>query len=139
MTKDIIISIKPCFSDEIYTGKKSVELRKRVGKSFANNGKVYIYSSSPNQNISGYAYIKEVQTLPVSEIRKKYLIEACISPIAFDDYYSGHQSGVLIWLKDVVKYQNAIPLARLRGKGFTAPQSFCYVPNTLKELLESTL
>lgn len=139
MTKDIIISIKPCFSDEIYRGKKSVELRKRVGKSFTNNGKVYIYSSSPNQNISGYAYIKEVQTLPVSEIRKKYLTEACISPIAFDDYYSGHQTGVLIWLAGVVQYQNPITLAQLKSKGFTAPQSFCYVPNTLKELLESTL
>lgn len=139
MTKDIIISIKPCFSAEIYIGRKSVELRKRVGKSFANNGKVYIYSSSPNQNISGYAYIKEVQTLPVPEIRRKYLIEACISPIAFDDYYSGHQTGVLIWLKGVVKYQNPITLAQLKSQGFTAPQSFCYVPNTLKELLESTL
>lgn len=137
--RDIILSIKPYFSSEIYNGRKSVELRKRVGSSFINDSKIYIYSTTPNQKISGYAFIKEVQILPVLEIKKNYLTEACISPIAFDYYYSDHQTGVVIGLKGVVKYQNPITLAQLKSKGFTAPQSFCYVPNTLKELLESTL
>ncbi|SFM58763.1 hypothetical protein [Nitrosomonas communis] len=139
MIQDIIISIKPCFSNEIYSGKKSVELRKHVGRSFINNSKMYIYSSSPNQEISGHAFIKSVQILPVLEIRRKYLTEACISPDTFDRYYSGHQKGVLIWLKGVVKYQNPITLAQLKSNGFTAPQSFCYVTGEVKELLESTL
>lgn len=100
---------------------------------------MYIYTSSPVQEISGYAYIREVQILPVHEIRKKYLTEACISLDTFDRYYNDHQQGALIWLKSVNKYQNPITLAQLKSKGFSAPQSFCYVPETLKELLESTL
>lgn len=134
--EEIILSIKPCFSTEIYRGNKPVELRKRIGKAFTPGAKLYIYSSSPQKSISGHAFIREIETLPVSQIKEKHLAAACISAQDFDNYYLGHNSGVLIWLRDVVKYTKELPFSRLKEKDFTAPQSFCYVSSTIRPMLE---
>lgn len=133
---DIILSIKPCFTNEIYQGNKPVELRKRIGNEFKAGAKLYIYSSSPQKAISGHALIHKIETLPISQIKEQYLEVACISAHAFDDYYRGHESGILIWLRDIVRYTTALPLAQLKKKGFTAPQSFCYVSSAIRPLLK---
>lgn len=139
MIDEIILSIKPKFANEIYNGNKSVELRKKIGSKFRPNVKVYIYSSSPESKISGYAYIQEIQTLSVQQIKNLHLDNACISQSDFDSYYEGHDSGVLLWLYGVIKYETGVSLAQLKEKGLTAPQSFCYVPNTLRSWLEDTV
>lgn len=137
--EEIILSIKPHFSSEIYSGNKSVELRKRVGSKFISNAKVYIYSSSPERKISGHAYIREIQTLSIRLIKLQYLNDACISESAFDKYYQGHEYGVLIWLHGVVKYESGISFVKLKERGFTAPQSFCYVQESIRPLLEEVV
>lgn len=137
--EEIILSIKPRFSNEIYSGNKSVELRKRLGSKFRSNAKIYIYSSSPERKISGHAYIREIQTLPVGQIKLQYLKDACITGPAFDKYYQGHATGILIWLHGIVKYQSGVSLERLKEKGFTAPQSFCYVSDSIRPLLEGVV
>lgn len=137
--EEIILSIKPRFSSEIYSGKKILELRKRIGCKFKEKSKIYIYSSSPVRKISGYAYIRKIQTLPVQKIKLEHLKEACIEEDAFDKYYQGYESGVLIWLHRVVKYEVGISLAVLKERGFTAPQSFCYVSENIQLLLEEAL
>lgn len=134
--KDIVLSIKPCFTDEIYKGDKHVELRKRIGKAFAPGAKLYIYSSSPRQAITGHAFIQRIESLPVSDIRKKHLKAACIKTNEFDEYFNGHQTGVLIWLRDAIHYAGELHLSELKLHNFTAPQSFCYVSDSIRPLLE---
>jgi predicted transcriptional regulator len=132
-----IISIKPRFTSEIYLGNKKVELRKRIGRRFVAGGLIYIYSSSPIKRITGYAKIVKIETLPILIIRQQYLLAACIDAISFDSYYSGHTTGILIWLSDVIEFDNGPSLAKLRELGFTPPQSFSYATDQIESLLEN--
>lgn len=132
---NIILSIKPCFSDRIYDGSKTVELRKKIGDKFRLGEKIYIYSSSPVKKISGHVFIMNIQTLNVQEIKEKYLTHACISEADFDHYYHEHKSGILLWLHAPKQYDKGIPLNLLRKFNFHAPQSFCYVPDNIRHLL----
>lgn len=132
----IIISIKPCFSEHIYLGNKVVELRKRLSSTFIEGTKLYIYTSSPVKAITGVAIIDEVERLPVREIKEQYLRAACISSKEFDNYYNGHDYGSIIKLKDITKFTDEISLSALRAKGFTAPQSFCYMTDTVRGLIK---
>lgn len=136
--KRIILSIKPSFSSEIYEGNKMVELRKKVGHFFTENNLIYIYSSSPVKEITGHAVIKQIDNTTVIDI-KKFLESACITEKLFDEYYKGHTHGVLIWLKDIVKYDNPLPLEKLKTIGFSAPQSFCYADDKFEQLLNEWL
>jgi predicted transcriptional regulator len=132
-----ILSIKPRFTREIYLGNKKVELRKRIGRRFTVGCLIYIYSSSPVKRITGYAKIRKIETLPVSNIRQHYLTLACIDAISFDSYFLGHEKGILIWLTDVIEFNNGPSLAKLRKMGFTPPQSFSYATNQIESLLAS--
>lgn len=134
--KDIILSIKPTFTDKIYKGLKTVELRKKVGSAFLPNAKIFIYSSSPQKQISGYAIIEKVEVMPVTAIRYNHIVSACISIEDYDRYYHGHENGTLVWLKNIQEFKSPIPLATLRLKGFTPPQSYSYVSESIRGLLE---
>jgi len=136
--KHIILSIKPSFSNEIYNGQKKVELRKKIGHLFTINNRIYIYSSSPEKKISGHALIKKISEMPISDIKSQVISLACISENAFDDYYKGYSTGFVIWLKDIVKYEEPLPLEKLKNEGFTAPQSFCYVSDRICRLLRDS-
>ena len=137
--KDIILSIKPCFTREIYKGFKKVELRKKVGHHFEVGSLIYIYSSSPVKKITGYAYIQKLEKLTVENIRNQYLTLACISSESFDEYYCGSIKGFVIWLEGVVEYRNGPALEERKQVGFSAPQSFCYVTDDVKAICEVTV
>lgn len=134
--KDIILSIKPCFSSEIYSGSKTIELRKAIGNEFTVGSRMFIYSSSPIKAIDGCATIKKIEYISVKDIREKLLTLAKISIESFDDYYKSHENGYVIWLSNVVKFNKSIHLNELRKYGFSAPQSFSYTKVNLKPILE---
>jgi predicted transcriptional regulator len=127
---EIILSIKPKFSDAIYSKQKTIELRRKIGVQFRKRGTIYIYTSCPVKQISGEAKILRIENLPVDEIKKHYLAEACISTHDFDSYFVGCTHGYLIFLCDVMEYKNKISLKKLSLLNFKPPQSFCY-PNSL--------
>lgn len=133
---NIILSIKPCFSDQIYLQNKPLELRKKIGKYFEMDRKIYIYTSSPIKAITGTAEIDSVERLPVAYIKENYLELACIKEHDFNQYYSTHNEGAVIWLKNVIQFKKPICLAELRCYGFTPPQSFSYLKGELRTFLE---
>lgn len=134
---EIILSIKPRFSDAIYSKQKTVELRRKIGVRFENNSTIYIYTSSPVQHMSGEAEILRIETLPLVVIKDHYLSQACISAIEFDSYFAGCSHGYLIFLCNVVEYKNKIPLKKLEQANFKPPQSYCYPGCAVLGLIET--
>lgn len=133
--KAIIISIKPKYTQKIYDGNKIIELRKSVGLSFIQNNKMYIYSSSPKKAITGHAYIDKIEQVSKDEIKQYYLDKIAISNDELENYLTDGKKGIMIWLKNIVEYQKPITLAKLKETGFTVPQSYCYVSDAIKLLL----
>ncbi|WP_311752296.1 hypothetical protein [Proteus columbae] len=134
--KKIIISIKPKYVQKIYDGNKVIELRKSIGLSFKQNNKMYIYSSSPKKAITGHAYIDKIEQVSKGEIKQYYLDKIAISNEELENYLIDGKKGMMIWLKNIVEYKKPITLAKLKETGFTAPQSYCYVSDALKLLLD---
>ncbi|MCU7226363.1 ASCH domain-containing protein, partial [Acinetobacter bohemicus] len=59
----IVLSIKPQFTNLILEGKKTIELRTKIGKKFSNNADLIIYSSSPVKAIVAIAKVHKIQNL----------------------------------------------------------------------------
>lgn len=133
---DLILSIKPCFSNEIYSGRKVVELRKRLGKHFLPSAKMFIYTSSPIKAITGYVIIDKIERMKVADIKVNHLIDACIAEDDFDRYYQYAEFGSIIWIGSVVRFERQIQLSTLLKYNFTAPQSYCYVTDSIKQILD---
>ncbi|EGQ8447183.1 ASCH domain-containing protein [Vibrio alginolyticus] len=134
---DIILSIKPDFTNQILLGNKTIELRKKIGKNFSNGSVIYIYSSSPQQAIVGKVILTKVELHDVETIALNYSREACVNESYIRDYYNQHDKGYLLLISSVTPFSKPLPLSKLKKYGFNPPQSFCYAKGDVLELLRS--
>ena len=65
----ILLSIKPKYSEKIFSGEKRYEFRKQTPKEKIE--KVYVYESNPTQHIVGWFTIKKILTGSPKEIWEK--------------------------------------------------------------------
>lgn len=135
--RDILLSIKPVYVEKILTGIKTVELRRKFPDTSI-GATILIYSTSPVQAIVGYARIKAVLKMPVSEIWSDFEESACIGKEDFDAYFQGLDSGYVIQLEDVTALEQQMPASELRNTfGFVPPQSFRYLDGGYNSLLRN--
>src|SRR5690606_37695035 len=99
---NIVISIKPQFTNLILSGKKTIEMRSKIGKKFAADANIIIYSSTPTKAIVGVAKIKSIQQVRKDQITASDLERVCISYTFFESYMKNRIFCYLIELKDVV-------------------------------------
>jgi predicted transcriptional regulator len=126
--RDVLVSIRPFYASKILDGRKTVELRRKFPEVASTGAMALIYSSSPVSAIVGYARIKFVLKLPVSQIWKDHGDAACISKENFDAYFAGLKYGFAIVLESpkLLKRQlTAIDLAD--AFGIVPPQSYRYL------------
>ena len=135
----IILIIKPQFTNLIFSGHKTVEMRTKIGKEFVDGADIVIYSSSPVKAIVGLAKIDKIQYLQKKDILDEHLKSVCISKSFFDQYMEKREKCYLIHLRDVKKITHAISLKELKNIGFTAPQSFCYTSKEVIKLIKANL
>jgi predicted transcriptional regulator len=135
--RDFLVSIHPRFAETIFSGRKTVELRRRFSDSADTDSLVFIYCTSPVQSLVGTAQIVEVNRMPIGSIWRKYRKAACVSKAEFDSYFAGVDFGYAILLHRVKRFRTAIAADDLRREfGFVAPQSFRYVPREYYSLLD---
>lgn len=136
--QDVLFSIKPNYADKILEGSKTVELRRRFTNSEVVGALAFIYSTSPVRELVGYARIRDVRRLRVSDIWREYRNAAGIDKADFDSYFEGTQEGYVIVLDEPTRLADGVPIADLRERfGFVAPQSFRYVPREYHSLIRS--
>lgn len=135
-SRDVVLSIKPQYSEPIIRGIKKVELRRRFPISVPKGTLAYIYSTSPTRALTGIAEIDSVKKYPVKSIWTNYSKVACIKKRDFTDYFRGVDDGFVIKFKSARALNTPISLHELRDRfEFEPPQSFLYAKPHLREAL----
>jgi predicted transcriptional regulator len=135
--KDVVLSVRPLYSEKIILGKKTVELRRRFPVSSPRGTIAYIYSTSPVRAMVGSVEIEGVHKLPIPEIWKKFGKMAQIDRNDFDGYFSGLEVGFALKFRNVRPFIRPIDLSELRKRfGFEPPQSFLYASPVLRTALQ---
>lgn len=135
--RDVVLSIKPEYSDKIIEGLKKVELRRRFPVSVPKGTIAYIYSTSPVRAMVGMVEISGVHKLPVNKIWEQYSDTAYIEKIDFDRYFEGVKDGYALEFENVKEFSEPLSLSDLRSRfGFEPPQSFLYAKQDLRKALK---
>lgn len=135
-TRTVVLSLKERWADEIYSGRKTIEVRRRFPISQKMPQRALIYTSSPVKAITGEVSIFAVQKLPLIKILKSWIDQTRVSREELEAYLGDLGHGTLVFMDQVKRYDSSIPLDHLRKRhGFTAPQSFAYAqPGLLAEI-----
>lgn len=125
--KILFISIKPEFVEKIFNGTKTIELRKSAPK-IKNNTLIIIYSTSPVMSVIGTCRVSNIISLNPEELWDKYNDKMGIDKKRYSDYFEEKDIAVGIFLKDVKKIDQVIPLSKLRANfdNFHPPQTYRY-------------
>lgn len=135
--RDVVLSVRPHYSNKIFEGKKTVELRRRFPVLAPRGTIAYIYSTSPVRALMGSTEIDRVIKLPVPEIWKKFGKTAQITRADFDNYFSGMQQGFALKISNARSFSRPINLTELRDRfNFEPPQSFLYATSVFRTALQ---
>lgn len=136
--KTLIMSIKPCYSQAILAGEKTVEFRRVFGDAAAQADRVIIYESSPTMRIVGSFGIARTHK---DESPSAVWWEAWsngkpgIERDTYDAYARSAICPCAIFIKDVVRYE--IPIdPRQTDPRFCPPQSYMWMPESLADVCE---
>lgn len=124
-TEHILISLEPRHAENIFAGRKQVELRRRT-MNVAPGTTVWIYVKLPVGSIVGRAKIEAVHTSSPSALWRRFGAVAGLSRSEFFDYFSGAAEGVALVLEKAKRLNRSLPLEDLRelSAGFQPPQFF---------------
>lgn len=136
--RDLVLSIKPQYSEKILVGKKTVELRRRFPLTTAPGSIAYIYSTSPVRALVGAAEIHEVERLPISTLWQRHGKSASIRKADFEAYFQGLSEGYALMMARPRVFSRQLDLSELKERfGFKAPQSFLYAKPDLQRALQN--
>ena len=135
--RDVVLSIRPQYSEKILEGRKTVELRRRFPLSAPGGTIAYIYATSPIRAMVGMTEIKSVLKLPVEQIWADFEEAASIGREEFRKYFEGLDFGCVLLFDDIRVFSRPMPLDELRQRfGFEPPQSFLYASRDLRKALK---
>ncbi|HJD91957.1 ASCH domain-containing protein [Bacteroides coprosuis] len=121
----ILLSIKPEFVKEIFTGNKKFEYRKNIFKN-ANVKTVIIYATMPIGQIVGEFSIEKILQDVPSKLWKDTSSKSGISKTFFDTYFKGREKAYALQIGELIEYENPINPYEL-NENFMPPQSFKYI------------
>lgn len=119
----ILMSIKPKYSEKIFSGEKKYEFRRKVSKQ--NVERIIVYSSSPEKCVIGEVEVLGIICKPIKEL---WRITKEFAGIEFDDlnmYFSGCKKAYAYELGKVKRYKKP---KRLSDFDISfSPQSYIYI------------
>lgn len=128
----ILLSIKPEFVEEIFSGRKKFEYRKVI---FTNKKvtSVIVYSTMPIGKIVGEFTIEDILVDDPQSIWRKTKLFSGITKRFFDEYFTGKNQAYAIKVGTLLPYNTPIDPYE-RWESFIPPQSFRYVDEQIEEL-----
>ncbi|SDI65155.1 transcriptional regulator [Paraburkholderia phenazinium] len=124
-TEHVLISLEERHAENIFAGKKHVELRRRAMNVKAGTV-VWIYVKLPVGRVVGYARVSAAHSLAPSTLWKRFADVCCITRSEFFAYFEGLSKGFALSLQDPERLPGAVSLVELReaSAGFHPPQFF---------------
>ena len=119
----ILISINPEHVDNIISGIKKYEYRRKAAKKDVSS--IIIYETTPIKRVVAEVEILEVLELPVKELWELTKDASGISEDFYLSYFNGRQVAYAYKLGKVTKYSEPKSLTEFGIK--SAPQSFVYI------------
>lgn len=131
----ILLSIKPEFVFKIFTGEKRFEFRKKIPKKHFK--KVFIYESSPTQNVVGWFIVSRIIKDDPDTIWDECNSKSGIEKQNYYNYCNGNQKIYALEIKEYHKFDDPINPFNLISN-FMPPQNFTYLDssNSLSSLLK---
>jgi predicted transcriptional regulator len=109
------MSIKPEYTNKIFSGVKKVEYRKKRFKKDIES--IVVYSSAPVKKIVGEFLINDILYEPVEILWQKTKILAGISEECFFRYFDTCKNGVAIFIGSPILYLESIDIKKIYGIG----------------------
>jgi predicted transcriptional regulator len=124
-TEHVLISLEERHANNIFAGKKHVELRRRA-MNVKTGTVVWIYVKLPVGRVVGCVRVSAAHLLAPSTLWRRFAKVSGITHREFFDYFDGMPKGFALGLQDPQRLAGAISLAELReaSAGFQPPQFF---------------
>lgn len=124
----VLMSIKPQYSEMIFSGRKTVELR-RVCPRLEAGDLVLVYASGPRMALVGGFEVAEVVSGDPESIFRKHGKSAGVSREAYEAYFAGSKiaHGIMIARAWSLREEAELKTLRKRVRGFHPPQSYRYL------------
>ncbi|MDH3890265.1 MAG: ASCH domain-containing protein [candidate division Zixibacteria bacterium] len=127
-SRSAIFSIKPKFISLIFSGLKTVELRRTKPLRIRKGTRIFFWETSPSKQLAGFAHVEAIISAPVEKLWTIVSEHAGVTREEFDAYFEGSDLGVAVFLSDATEFRKKPQLSVLRKHlGFMPPQSFRYV------------
>jgi len=120
----VLLSIKPEYAREIFSGSKKYEYRRSIFKT-QNVTHIVVYASLPVGKIVGEFEIEDVIYDDVKVLWMRTKASGGISEEEYFSYFSNKERGYAIQIGRRQRYQH--PLSPEDKYGLTPPQSFAYL------------
>ena len=126
--KALLLSIRPCYTDLILAGSKTIELRKRQPRVPAGT-LVVMYASQPTCALVGAFVLRGVVNRPPTNLWSEHGSQTGVSKETFERYYADHECACGLLVGEVMPLEHEVSLATLRRcwRGFHPPQSYRYL------------
>lgn len=137
MNKVLLLSIRPVYSEKIFSGKKRVELR-RLRPAVHKGDLVLVYTSSPSCELTGAFVVGDVESGTPEGLWEKVRRICGVTKAQYDDYYRGSKKAYGIRIERAWRLEAPVKLASLRRRSarFHPPQSYRYfAPDDLDTLM----
>jgi predicted transcriptional regulator len=108
----LVLSIKPTYAEQIFAGKKRIEIRRKFSTRWVGH-RMNIYSSAPDMSLVGEATISRVVMGTVEEIWQRFGGEIGCKKEEFLEYTKGAGELYAIELDNVSRYRAPISLAQI--------------------------
>src|SRR5882724_4694217 len=93
MSNAAILSIRPVFANQIVAGTKTIELRKSAMGLTARDV-ILVYTPAPEQRLSFWFRVRQVEALPVAEMWSRYQDRLGIERADYNAYFAGSDEAV---------------------------------------------
>ena len=124
-SQHILISLEPRHAENILSGRKRVELRKRPMNVHIGTT-VWIYAKLQVGSVVGKARVSAVHAATPASIWRRFGKDTGVSKQEFSAYYGDATQAVVLVLEATKRFERAISLAHLRETtgAFYPPQFF---------------